>query len=202
MMLPGAVLMAIMMPITGKLFDKFGGRVLAIIGLTITVVTSYYFSQLTLHTTYTHLIILYSVRMFGMSMVNMPVTTNGLNQLPARAYPHGTAMNSTLQQVSGAIGTALLVTIMSNRTTTHAAELGKAAMQHLTKQPTPAVIAEMKQQVMMKSMLEGINDAFLVTVGIAAVALILSFFIKRAKQIEDTNEVKPTAKKIAKLAGN
>ncbi|WP_312469506.1 DHA2 family efflux MFS transporter permease subunit [Neobacillus sp.] len=202
MMLPGAILMAIMMPITGKLFDKFGGRVLAIIGLTITMVTSYYFSKLTLHTTYTHLIILYSVRMFGMSMVNMPVTTNGLNQLPARAYPHGTAMNSTLQQVSGAIGTALLVTIMSNRTTTHATELGKAAMQHLTKQPTPAVIAEMKQQVMMKAMLEGINDAFLVTVGIAAVALILSFFIKRAKQIEDTNEVKPTAKKIAKLAGN
>ncbi|CAH2713757.1 putative multidrug resistance protein EmrY [Neobacillus rhizosphaerae] len=202
MMLPGAVLMAIMMPITGKLFDKFGGRVLAIIGLTITMVTSYYFSKLTLHSTYTHLIILYSVRMFGMSMVNMPVTTNGLNQLPARVYPHGTAMNSTLQQVSGAIGTALLVTIMSNRTTTHATELGKAAMHHLTKQPTPAVLAEMKQQVMMKAMLEGINDAFLVTVGIAAVALILSFFIKRAKQIDETNEVKTTAKKIAKLAGN
>ncbi|MFK9093560.1 DHA2 family efflux MFS transporter permease subunit [Bacillus salipaludis] len=197
MMLPGAVIMAIMMPITGKLFDKFGGRALAIIGLIITVVTSYYFSQLTLHTTYTHLIILYSVRMFGMSMVNMPVTTNGLNQLPARFYPHGTAMNSTMSQVSGAIGTALLVTVMTNRTTTHATELGKAAMAHLTKQPTPAVLAELKQQVMMKAMLEGINDAFLVTVGIAAVALILSFFIKRAKQAEDTIEIKPVGKNVA-----
>ncbi|EKN67550.1 EmrB/QacA family drug resistance transporter [Neobacillus bataviensis LMG 21833] len=203
MMLPGAIIMAIMMPITGKLFDKFGGRILAIIGLIITVVTSYYFSQLTLHTTYTHLIILYSVRMFGMSMVNMPITTNGLNQLPARFYPHGTAMNSTMSQVSGAIGTALLVTIMTNRTTTHAKEIGAAAMAHLTKQPTPAVLAEMKQQVMMKAMLEGINDAFLVTVGIAAVALILSFFIKRAKQAEDKTEIKPAGKNVAaKLAGN
>ena len=197
MMLPGAILMAIMMPVTGKLFDKFGGRVLAIIGLTITMVTSYYFSRLTLHTTYTHLIILYSVRMLGMSMVNMPVTTNGLNQLPARFYPHGTAMNNTMSQVSGAIGTALLVTVMSNRTATHATEIGKAAMSHLTKPPTPEVIAEVKQQVMMKAMLEGINDAFLVTVGIAALALILSFFIKRAKQAEEQNELMPAGKNVA-----
>lgn len=196
MMLPGAILMAIMMPITGKLFDKFGGRVLAIIGLTITAVTSYYFSKLTLETTYTHLIILYTIRMAGMSMVNMPVSTNGLNQLPARFYPHGTAMNSTMSQVSGAIGTALLVTVMSNRTETHAAEIGKSAMAHLTKPPTPEVIAEIKQQVMMKAMLEGINDAFLVTVGIAAVALILSFFIKRAKQAEEPNDVKPAGKNV------
>ena len=130
LMLPGAILMAIMSPITGKLFDKFGGRILAIIGLVITTVTTYYFSKLTFETTYTHLIILYTVRMFGMSMVMMPVSTNGLNQLPARFYPHGTAMNNTLHQVAGAIGTALLVTIMSNRTETHANELAAAAMEN------------------------------------------------------------------------
>jgi EmrB/QacA subfamily drug resistance transporter len=188
MMLPGAILMAIMMPITGKLFDKFGGRTLALIGLAITTITSYYFSQLTLETTYTHLIILYSVRMFGMSMVNMPVTTNGLNQLPARFYPHGTAMNSTLQQVSGAIGTALLVTVMSTRTVTHGKELAASAMKHVTGHPTAAAIAAMKQQIQMNAMLEGINDAFYVSVFIAGLAFVLAFFIKRAKQAEDSGE--------------
>ncbi len=69
-------------------------------------------------------------------MVMMPVSTNGLNQLPASFYPHGTAMNNTLQQVSGAIGTALLVTIMSNRAESKAIELGEAAMAKLTEQPT------------------------------------------------------------------
>ncbi|WP_290784260.1 MFS transporter, partial [Exiguobacterium sp. UBA6309] len=69
MLLPGAILMAVMSPINGKLFDKIGGRPLALTGLFITVVTSYYFSQLEMDTTYTHLIILYSLRMFGMSMV-------------------------------------------------------------------------------------------------------------------------------------
>ena len=58
MLLPGAILMAVMSPINGKLFDKIGGRPLAITGLFITVVTSYFFSQLKMDTTYTHLIIL------------------------------------------------------------------------------------------------------------------------------------------------
>ncbi|MCM3691141.1 DHA2 family efflux MFS transporter permease subunit [Neobacillus niacini] len=203
LMLPGAIIMALMSPVTGKLFDKFGGRILAITGLVITVVTSYLFSQLSLETTYTQLLLLYSVRMLGMSMVMMPVSTNGLNQLPARFYPHGTAMNNTLQQVSGAIGTALLVTVMSNRAESKAKELGEAAMANLTEQPTQAALAEMKQQIMMSATLDGINFAFFVSVFIAAVALILAFFMKRAKQAEDTIEDNPAGKNVVnKLAEN
>lgn len=203
MMLPGAILMALMSPITGRLFDKIGGRILAIIGLTITTITSYFFSQLELDTTYTHLIILYSVRMFGMSLVMMPVSTNGLNQLPKRFYPHGTAMNNTLQQVSGAIGTALLVTIMSNRAKTHATELGKEAMKGITKPLSPEAMAQMKQEIMMKATLEGINDAFFVTVFIAGLALVLAFFIKRVKQAEDPMEKQSAGEGTpARAAGN
>ncbi|ULT59786.1 DHA2 family efflux MFS transporter permease subunit [Neobacillus drentensis] len=203
LMLPGSILMGIMSPITGKLFDKFGGRVLAVIGLTITIFTSYMFSTLTLDTTYTELMLIYSARMFGMSMVMMPVMTNGLNQLPARYYPHGTAMNNTLQQVSGAIGSALLITIMSNRTKTHATELADSAMKHVTGKPTAEMVAQMKEQIGMKAMLEGINDAFLVSVGIALIALVLAFFIKRAKQAEDPEELKASETKVVnKLAEN
>jgi EmrB/QacA subfamily drug resistance transporter len=203
LMLPGALLMAIMSPITGRLFDKFGGRILSISGLAITTVTTYYFSQLTLDTTYTHLVILNSIRMFGMSMVMMPVSTNGLNQLPARYYPHGTAMNNTLNQVSGAIGTALLVTLMTTRTETRATELGADAMKNVTGQPSEAALADIQQQVEMNAMLGGINDAFFVAALIAGVALILSFFIKRATQAEDTPEGKAIGKKIVnKLAEN
>jgi EmrB/QacA subfamily drug resistance transporter len=203
MMLPGALIMALMSPVTGKLFDKFGGRVLAITGLVITVITSYLFSQLTLETTYTQLLLLFSVRMLGMSMVMMPVSTNGLNQLPARFYPHGTAMNNTLQQVSGAIGTALLVTVMSNRAESKAKELGEAAMANLTEQPTKEALAQMEQQIMMSATLDGINFAFFVSVFIAAVALVLAFFMKRVKQAEDTIEENPSEKKVVnKLVEN
>ncbi|MBO1913115.1 MFS transporter, partial [Microvirga sp. 3-52] len=82
LMLPGAVLMGIMSPITGRLFDKYGARAMAIIGLTITIVTTYYLSKLGMDSGYYYIMMLYTVRMLGISMVMMPVMTNGLNQLP------------------------------------------------------------------------------------------------------------------------
>lgn len=206
LLLPGAIVMAVMSPITGRLFDKIGGRVLAITGLTITLVTSYFFSKLTLETTYIQLVILYTIRMLGMSMVNMPVSTNGLNQLPVKYYPHGTAMNNTMQQVSGAIGTALLVTVMSTRAKNYGTELAADAFKQAAaagKAVTPAAKAEMEQQIAMQAMLHGINDAFFVTVILTAIALVLAFFIKRATQAEDTIGKKVPAKKHSqKLANN
>jgi EmrB/QacA subfamily drug resistance transporter len=201
MMLPGAVIMALMSPITGKLFDKYGGRALAVIGLSIMVITSYYFSKLTFDLSYNYLIFLYSLRMFGMSLVMMPVSTNGLNQLPKRFYPHGTAMNNTLQQVSGAIGTALLITVMSNRTESSAKDLAADAMKNIEGQPTAEALAQMKQQITMQATLDGINFSFYVTVFISALALILAFFIKRVTQAEEDNPT-ATQKVTNKLAEN
>ena len=80
-------------------------------------------------------------------MVMMPVSTNGLNQLPRHLYPHGTAMNNTLNQVAGAIGTALLVTIMTNRTESQAKELGAIAMQKYDGATDSSALAEMQQHI-------------------------------------------------------
>lgn len=180
LMLPGAIVMGIMSPITGKLFDKYGARVLAVIGLSITVVTSYFFSKIDMDTAYSTLVLLYTFRMFGMSMVMMPVMTNGLNQLPAINNPHGTAINNTLQQVSGAIGSALLITVMQNRTKAEAEDLAAKAMANMDAS-TAQNTAELKQQIINTAMLHGINFTFIVSTWIAVVALILAFFIKRVK---------------------
>ncbi|MDR7078214.1 EmrB/QacA subfamily drug resistance transporter [Neobacillus niacini] len=188
MLLPGALVNALMSPVNGRLFDKFGGRILAITGLLITTVTTYLFSRLSFETTYISMVILHAIRMFGMSMVFMPVSTNGLNQLPQRFYPHGTAMNNTMQQVSAAIGTGLLITLMSNRSESYRIELTQSAMQNMTEQPTAAALEEMKQQIGMEALLEGINFSFLISAIIIAAALVLSFFIKRAKPAEDNIE--------------
>ncbi len=169
LMLPGAIVMGIMSPITGILFDKFGARVLAVIGLSITILTTFMFSNLTLDTSYGYIMFVYTLRMFGMSMVMMPVMTNGLNQLPPAMNPHGTAMNNTLQQVSGAVGSALLVTLMQNRTESEAEQLAESAA------GDPAAMANIANE----AMLHGINFSFTISVFIAAVALVLAFFMKR-----------------------
>ena len=54
--LPGAIVMGIMSPITGKLFDKYGARSLAVFGLIITIVTTYYFSKISMDTAYSTLV--------------------------------------------------------------------------------------------------------------------------------------------------
>ena len=175
MMLPGAIVMGIMSPITGKLFDKFGPRALAFIGLAITAYSTYLLSGLTLESTYTYIVVIYTLRMFGMSMVMMPIMTNGLNQLPTRLNPHGTAVNNTAQQVVGAIGTALFVTIMNSQATKEGEKL-VAGMD-------PSQLADPSAQALLaqQSLLHGIQVSFLVALVVTLIALVLSLFLKRVR---------------------
>ncbi len=175
LMLPGAILMGIMSPITGRLFDKYGARILAVIGLSITVITTYLFSQLTLDLGFYYIMFLYTIRMLGMSLVMMPVMTNGLNQLPMYQNPHGTAMNNTLQQISGAIGSAVLVTIMNKRMESSGEELVASATAAGKAPTTPEALEALTSQ----AMLNGINFTFFISTFIAGIALILSLFMKR-----------------------
>jgi EmrB/QacA subfamily drug resistance transporter len=179
LMLPGAVLMGIMSPITGRLFDKYGARTMAILGLLITIITTFYLSKLGMNSGYYYIMMLYTVRMLGISLVMMPVMTNGLNQLPMVSNPHGTAMNSTLQQVSGAIGSAVLLTIMTTRMESAGAELFAEAKASGNVPSTAEGLTALKDQLETQSMLDGINFAFFVSTIVAAGALVLTFFIKR-----------------------
>ncbi|PID04807.1 MULTISPECIES: DHA2 family efflux MFS transporter permease subunit [unclassified Sporosarcina] len=173
LMLPGAVLMGIMSPITGRLFDKYGPRILVYTGLTISVIGTYLMSQLQMDTGYYYLMAVYTFRMFGLSMVMMPVMTNGMNSLPMISNPHGTAMNNTLQQVSGAIGSALLLTLMTKRLDVSAA----AQVKDLA--ASGVDVSTMKEEIGRLAMLDGVNHAFFISTVITFVALILSLFIKR-----------------------
>lgn len=212
LLLPGAILMGIMSPITGMLYDRIGARPLAIVGLIITIITTWQFAQLTDATSYGHIMVIYTFRMFGMSMLMMPIMTEGLNQLPPHLHSHGTAMANTMRQVAGSLGTAFLVTVMSNRTSFHAAgytnsltvsnhfannqlqALGKGveATMHLpTGEGSSLINLMLYGQVMKEATIQGINDAFVVATGLATLALILSFFVKRSVK----RAPRPSAKK-------
>ncbi|WP_085521799.1 DHA2 family efflux MFS transporter permease subunit [Tuberibacillus sp. Marseille-P3662] len=206
MLLPGAILMGIMSPITGKIFDKIGARWLAVTGLVITLITTWQFSNLQDDTTYAWLIVLYSSRMFGMSMLMMPIMTAGLNALPQKMNAHGTAMVNTMRQIAGSLGTAFLVTVMTNQTKAHLTDkatsaglspdtvdkLSDAASSGNTASGGANISAEMQQHLASlakHAAIQGINDAFMVATGLAGLALVLSFFIKRSKPPEEELEL-------------
>lgn len=89
--------------------------------------------------------------------------------------PHGTAMNNTLQQISGAIGSAVLVTIMNKRMESSGEELVASATAAGKAPTTPEAIEALTSQ----AMLNGINFTFFISTFIAGIALILSLFMKR-----------------------
>ncbi|MFP3886893.1 DHA2 family efflux MFS transporter permease subunit [Priestia filamentosa] len=209
LLLPGAIIMLIMSPISGILFDKIGPRPLGIVGMIITVVTTFQFTQLTLTTSYAHLLTVYMFRSFGMSLLMMPIMTAGLNQLPSRLNNHGSSMSNTLRQVSGSIGISLVTTIFTNRTTFHLGALTEnmntsntgfmQSFHELTVKIASAmhVPMEQAQQTAVKQVyanasehatVMGINDAFFWATGIAVIGLILSFFLRDVRKDPQTKE--------------
>lgn len=112
-MLPGAICMAAFNLASGYIFDKQGPRRLALIGIAMLSVSALAFSFLQQGTPFAIICAIYTVRMTGISLALMPITTWGLNTLSNAQMAHGTAINSTLRQVAGSLGTSFFVAVMT-----------------------------------------------------------------------------------------
>lgn len=115
-LLPGALILGIMMPITGKMFDKYGAKYLAIIGMSLLSFGTLCLCTLNEKTPMHFITIIYGIRMLGVGMVMMPITTSGMNSLPDNLISHGSAANNTAKQLFSSIGTAILISFLSQAT--------------------------------------------------------------------------------------
>ncbi|SIT92775.1 DHA2 family efflux MFS transporter permease subunit [Edaphobacillus lindanitolerans] len=165
LLLPGGVVNGLLSPIMGNLFDKFGPRWLVIPGLFIVLGSLIGFSTIDVDTPAGFLIAMHILMMIGFSMVMMPAQTNGLNQLPRELYPDGTAIMNTLQQVSGAIGTAVAISILSAGTARY--------------MDTAADLAN--PQTPLLAFTSGVQDAFIFGIVVAVIGLIIGLFVKRVE---------------------
>lgn len=162
-LLPGGVINGLMSPVAGRLFDKFGPRALVVPGLVIVIVTIWFMRGLTTTTPVGTVIAMHISLLIGISLVMMPGQTTGLNQLPRRLYPHGTAIMNTLQQVSGAVGTALFISIYS---------AGQKNYLSTVSDPTdPAQVPH--------AIVSGIHNAFTISMFVGVLALLLGLFLRR-----------------------
>ncbi|WP_179035814.1 DHA2 family efflux MFS transporter permease subunit [Paenibacillus sp. URB8-2] len=163
LLLPGGLINGLFSPLMGRLFDKFGPKWLVIPGLAIVAATLWLFSDINAASTVAFTIVLHSALMIGISMVFMPAQTNGINQLPLELYPHGTAIMNTLQQVAGAIGTALAISIMTAGTNSY--------LKSVENPQDPAV--------QLAAFTQGVQHAFIFAMSLTIAGLILAFFLKR-----------------------
>ncbi|SHK22421.1 drug resistance transporter, EmrB/QacA subfamily [Desulforamulus aeronauticus DSM 10349] len=212
MMMPMALVTGFMMPISGKLFDKFGAFWLGMVGMSIVVVLTYYLHTLSLDTSYRHLQVILSIRALGLGLANMPLTTAGMNTIPRFLVGRASALNNTVRQIAASMGIAYLTYVMMQRQTYHTAifsekisvdspatQMALAGMKGVlvtsgisgagSEQGSLSIISGL---VARQSFMNALNDTFVVSAYIVALVLPLMFLLskKRVEQERKRQEAK------------
>lgn len=110
-MLPGAVIGAVVGFFAGRLFDRFGARKVLIPGSLFAVMGGCGLVALTLSTPIPFIIGVYTCLGVGMQAIITPIGTWGLNSLDNKVIQHANALQNTTNQVGASLGTAVLVSL-------------------------------------------------------------------------------------------
>lgn len=179
MLLPGNAVNVVLSPIIGSLFDKWGARYFVIAGFVMIVLGNAGFLMILSDSTPAWQIVLaFIILFFGLTLTTMPSQTNALNQLPRELYADGSAAMNTLNQVAGAAGTAIAITVFTGGQSSFITSFPNATQ--------PEILAA------------GVKYAFYFITGISVVGLISSLFITKSS---DVKELSPVPEKSNELAG-
>jgi DHA2 family lincomycin resistance protein-like MFS transporter len=157
MMLPGGLAMGLLGPVVGRLFDRVGPRPLVLPAGAVVLGVFLFFSTLSLGTPWWAIMIAHIAMSVGFASIFTPLFTISLGALPKNLYSHGSAVIGAVQQVAGAAGTPLFVTVF--------------AMQTAAAAPTAPSEAA--------AMLAGAHWAFLGAGAIWTGAAICGFFLRK-----------------------
>jgi DHA2 family lincomycin resistance protein-like MFS transporter len=157
LLLPGGLLMGLLGPHVGRLYDKAGPIKLLVPGVIVVSAVLWAMTLLGTATWVGYILAGHVVMSVGFAFLFTPLFTVSLSSLSPSLYSHGSAVIGSIQQVAGAAGVALFVALMSARSATLTA-LGLASADALT---------------------GGIRSGFLCGAIISLFAVACVFFVKR-----------------------
>ncbi|WP_390623495.1 MDR family MFS transporter [Subtercola endophyticus] len=162
LLLPGGLVMGALAPLVGRIYDKRGPSILLIPGAFVVSAVLWCLTMVTPTTPVWMVLVAHVVLSVGLALLFTPLFTASLGSLKPALYSHGSAVVGTVQQVAGAAGTALFVTIMTTRATT------------LVVSGDSPVVAQT----------DGIAAAFLVGAIISVAAIVVAFFVRKPADVE------------------
>src|SRR3954447_12467217 len=109
---PQGLGMALVMPLAGKLSDRWGGGPIALFGVTVTTIGSIPFALIGAHTSIPWLLGAMFVRGAGIGLAFMPAMAAAFASLERSELAHATPQLNVLQRVGGSIGTAVLAVVL------------------------------------------------------------------------------------------
>lgn len=118
LLLPGGLLMGLLAPSVGRLYDRIGPTKLLVPGTALVSIVLWALTRVDQYTSVWAILIGHIVISVGLALVFTPLFTAALGSVRQEMYSHGSAILGSVQQVAGAAGIALFVALMTIRTQT------------------------------------------------------------------------------------
>lgn len=191
--LPQAAVMAVLMPLAGRIYDRIGPRWPATIGLTTVAVSTYLLHTLTVDTARQQVMWLMTLLGAGLGLAFMPILTGGVAVIPLNRTSAASALNNVVQRVSGAIGLAVLTAILTSQRAEQLA--GRAALVPANT-PTPHIggpsvpdwlsLYAVYQQTQQRVFVGAIDDLFLIATGISGLAALGALLLRSGPAVTNS----------------
>ncbi|RFA23687.1 MFS transporter [Subtercola boreus] len=162
LLLPGGLVMGVLAPFVGRIYDRRGPMVLLVPGAIIVSGVLWSLTQVTSTTPVPLILVAHIVLSVGLALLFTPLFTASLGSLKPALYSHGSAVVGTVQQVAGAAGTAVFVTLMSTR--------------------AASLVATGADPILAQT--DGIRAAFLVGAIVSVGAVVVSFFVRKPADVQ------------------
>jgi MFS family permease len=195
LMLPGALVSGLMMPVIGRLFDKVGPRPLVISGLLLLAFITFLFRNLNLATATTTVMLWTMIRGVTMPLAMMPAQTAAMADIPNELIGRASAITNIVSRVSSSFGIAVLTSMLTSRQAFHGAHLSwglnaanPTAVNMIARAGSALgggarghsmALAYMQGMVAKSSFVNAIDDVFIVTAALTLIALVPALLLKK-----------------------
>ncbi len=197
-LLPQALIMAVMMPVAGRIYDRFGPRWPALVGLAICTLGSFLLHGLSVDTSRGTVALLLMLRAAGMGMAMMPIMTGGLAAVPPEIVPSGSAFNNVVQRVSASLGLAILGAVLSTTNAQFLADRG-ALLTDTSAVPSlgPAPQGHMYglyltyRHTANQVFVDSVDNLMILTTIVTAIGFLLALFLRAGAKDHSAADAEP-----------
>ncbi len=188
LMLPGALITGLMMPVSGRLYDRFGPKVIMVVGLLLMAGMTWAFGTITLDTSLATIIIWNTFRGMSMGLSMMPAQTAAMADMPMNLVSRASSVTSIVRNIASSFGIAAMTVLINDRNAFHHARISDSLnsdnptfTSFLLDNPMTGQQA-LNGHIAQQSFVFGIQDVFLLTAAITVVAVLPTLFLKRPKK--------------------
>lgn len=200
LLFPSAIMAGLMMPVAGKLADRYGAKPVVVFGLAVLTIATFPLTHLDMDTSDHMIMFIMACRGVGLGLFMMPVTVLGMNTVPFAKINRASSLNNAIRQISGSMGIAMLTTVMQHRQIIHLQQIAENINQ--ASQPVLGMLGYMEKLFVHQgsvgianrqalALLSGVaqkqsfifafDDTFLFLCLICSVAVLSAFLLKPSR---------------------